>query len=78
MKTLALVVGLVLLALGVACFVPGVASNGVVFGLFPYSAPLAIAFIVTGAVGIMMGLSRKRELVEPRTEGARDLRDFGL
>ena len=76
MKTLALVVGLALLAAGVACFIPGVAVDGMLFGMFPVSTPLAIAFIVTGAVGVMIGLSRRRNLVEPRGAG-RDMRDIG-
>jgi len=77
MKTAALVIGLVLLALGISCFVPGLATDGVVFGMFPVSMPLAIAFIVTGAIGIMIGLSRRRELESPRGDGP-DMRDFGM
>ncbi len=73
MKTLALLVGLVLLALGVACFVPGLAADGVLFGMFPVSTPLAIAFVITGAVGIMIGLRRTRELTIQR--GTNDMRD---
>jgi hypothetical protein len=75
MKTAALVIGFILLALGVACFVPGLATDGVLFGLFPVTMPLAIAFIVTGAVGIMIGMRRHRDLAPPRGEG-RDMRDF--
>jgi hypothetical protein len=75
MKTAALIIGFVLLALGVACFVPGLATDGVVFGMFPVSTPLAIAFVVTGAVGIMIGLSRKRELPTVTSDGS-DLRNF--
>ena len=73
MKTIALLVGLVLLALGVACFVPGLAADGVLFGMFPVSTPLAIAFLITGAVGIMIGLRRTRELTIQR--GTNDMRD---
>jgi len=75
MKTIALVIGFALLALGVACFVPGLATDGVLFGMFPVSMPLAIAFVVTGAVGIMIGLSRKRVLHPTRSSGP-DLRDI--
>ena len=74
MKTIALLVGLVLLGLGIACFVPGLAADGVLFGMFPVSTPLALAFIVTGAVGVMIGLSRRHELVPPSPSG-HDLRD---
>ena len=75
MKTLALVIGLVLLALGVACFIPGIAVDGVLFGMFPVSTALALAFIVTGAIGVMIGLSRRRELPPVSTDG-HDLRNF--
>ena len=71
MKTAALVIGFILLAVGVACFVPGVVVDGALFG-FPVSTPLAIAFVVTGAIGIMIGLSRRREL--PPTRGPNDMR----
>ena len=76
MKTIALIIGFALLALGVACFVPGVASDGMLFGMFPVGMPLAIAFLVTGAIGLMIGLSRRRELQPTRGPGP-DLRDMG-
>ena len=75
MKTAALVIGAVLLALGVACFIPGIAVDGVLFGMFPVSTALAIAFVVTGAIGIMIGTSRRRELPPVTTDG-HDLRNF--
>ena len=75
MKTAALVIGLVLLALGIACFIPGLATDGVLFGMFPVSTGLAIAFIVTGFVGIMIGAKRDRELPSVSAEG-HDLRNF--
>ena len=74
MKTIALLVGLVLLGLGVACFVPGLAADGMMFGMFPVSTPLALAFIVTGAVGVMIGLKRHHDLAPPR--GSNDMRDL--
>ena len=77
MKTVALLLGIVLLLAGVACFVPGVSDNGMLFGKFPMSTPLALAFIITGAVGVMIGVSRRRErLASPRADGTRDLRDL--
>ena len=76
MKTVALLLGIVLLLAGVACFVPGVSENGMLFGTFPMSTPLALAFIITGAVGVMIGVSRRRELAPPRTDGTRDMRDL--
>ena len=77
MKTVALLLGIVLLLAGIACFIPGVSDNGMLFNTFRMSTPLAIAFIVTGAVGVMIGLSHRREqLAPPRTDGVRDLRDL--
>jgi hypothetical protein len=76
MKTAALVIGFILLALGIACFVPGAVTEGTLFGMFPFSVPLAIAFIITGAIGIMIGLTRRREL-PPVQRPDNDLRDMG-
>ena len=69
-------IGLVLLALGVACFLPGLAADGTLFGMFPVTTPLALAFIVTGAVGVMIGLSHRRALTPTETVGANDLRPW--
>ena len=76
MKTLATIIGFILLALGVACFIPGLADNGQLFGRFPVSTPMAIAFIVTGVVGLVIGLSHRRPLDVPRSPDGRDLRDL--
>ena len=76
MKTVALLLGIVLLLAGVACFIPGVSDNGMLFGRVPMSTPLAIAFIVTGVVGVMIGVARRRELAPPRMDGTRDMRDL--
>jgi hypothetical protein len=77
MKMVALLLGIVLLLAGVACFVPGVSDGGMLFGRIPMSTPMALAFIVTGAVGVMIGLSHRREqLTTTRDPNARDLRDL--
>ena len=76
MKTVALLLGIALLLAGVACFVPGVSENNMLFGTFPMSTPLALAFIITGAVGVMIGVTRRREIAPPRVDGSRDLRDL--
>ena len=75
MKTLVLLIGFALLALGIAALVPGLAVDGVLFGIFPVTTGIALAFIATGAVGVMIGMSRRRELPPMRAEG-NDLRDF--
>ncbi len=75
MKTLALVIGIVLLLVGIAGFVPALTPGGMLFGVMPMDMMRSILFAVTGAVGIMIGLTHRRELVAPRVEGRRDMRD---
>lgn len=74
-KTIALLIGIVLIGLGVACFVPGLAADGVLFGKFPVSTPLAIAFIVTGAVGVMIGLTRRSAVLTTAATSENDMRN---
>ena len=76
MKTVALLLGIALVLLGVACFVPGLTENGQLFHTFNVSTPLAIAFVVTGIVGVMIGISHRRQLAPPRADGTHDLRDL--
>jgi hypothetical protein len=75
MKVLALVVGIALVAIGVAGFVPQLMESGMLFGVMPMDPLRNILFIATGAIGVMIGLTRRRELDAPRGTG-RDLRDF--
>ena len=73
MKVLALLIGFILLAIGIAGFVPALTPDGVLFGVLPMDTLRAGLFIVTGAVGIMIGLSGRREL-PPTTSNGNDLR----
>jgi hypothetical protein len=73
MKILALLIGIVLLAIGIAGFVPALTPDGVLFGVLPVDTVRNALFIVTGAVGIMIGLASRREL-PPTTSGGNDLR----
>jgi uncharacterized membrane protein HdeD (DUF308 family) len=74
MKTVTLILGFVLLALGIAAFIPGLAVDGVLFGMVPVTTMLALAFIFTGAIGVMIGLSHRRGLPPMAGEG-NDLRN---
>jgi hypothetical protein len=76
MKMLALVAGIFFLLLGIAGFVPALATNGMLFGVFPIHTTHSIVYLVTGAVGVMIGVSKRRNLAPPRVEGGHDLRDF--
>ena len=77
MKLIALVAGIFFLLLGIAGFVPLLSADGHVLGVFPANTVYSLIYIVAGAVGIMMGLSRRRALAPPAATG-RDLRDFGI
>ena len=76
MKTLALVIGIVLLLVGIAGFIPQLTPDGILFGLLPMDTLRSVLFLVTGVAGIMIGATHRRALVEPRVEGRRDLREL--
>ncbi len=77
MKALALVIGVVLLAVGVAGFVPQLNPDGMLFGVMPMDQLRSILFIVTGAMGILIGVTRRRETYVARTGGdGRVMRDL--
>lgn len=73
MKVLALLIGFILLAIGVAGFVPALTPDGVLFGVLPVDTMRSALFAITGAAGIMIGLSSRREL-PPTTSNGNDLR----
>jgi uncharacterized protein DUF4383 len=76
MKTLALLIGTILLLVGIAGFVPQLTPGGMLFGVLPMDTLRSVLFVITGVVGIMIGATRRRALVEPRVEGRRDLREM--
>lgn len=69
MKAVALVLGIVLLALGVAGFIPGLNPDGLLFGVMPMNTIMSILFAITGAAGIAIGLSSRRTMVPPSSSG---------
>lgn len=73
MKIVALLIGLALLAIGIAGFVPGLVADGVLFGVLPMDTLRSALFVITGAVGIMIGLASRRDL-PPTTSTGNDLR----
>ena len=76
MKTVALVIGIVLLLAGIAGFIPQLTPGGMLFGVMPMDMLRSVLFLVTGVAGIMIGVTHRRALVEPRVEGRRDLREM--
>ncbi|MFZ3322994.1 MAG: hypothetical protein WA190_11525 [Usitatibacter sp.] len=76
MKYVALVLGLVLVGLGIASFVPEASSSGELFGMIPVSVEMGFILLGAGALGVMAGLSRTRELEPPHPAGGHDLREW--
>lgn len=76
MKALALVIGIVLLAIGVSGFVPQLNHDGLLFGVMPMDPLRSILFIVTGALGILIGVTRRRDTYSAPTGHGPDLRDW--
>ena len=75
MRTLILLLGIALLAIGVAGFVPALSPDGMLFGVMPMDTLRSALFAITGAVGIMIGLGRRRE-ISGGTPGDGDMRDW--
>ena len=66
MKALTLILGVVLLAAGVAGF----------FGVLPLDFMRSALFAITGAVGVMIGLSHRRALVPASSTSESDMRPW--
>jgi hypothetical protein len=75
MKMLALVAGIFFLLLGIAGFIPSLAANGLLFGVFPVHTTHSIIYLIAGVVGVMIGVSRRKAIVAPRAPG-HDMRDL--
>jgi len=77
MKIFALVLGAVLLALGVAGFIPDLNPDGRLFGQIPMNTAYSILFVLSGIAGIVIGLSSRRTMIPPRSSsGDGDMRPW--
>jgi hypothetical protein len=76
MKALALVIGIVLLAIGVSGFIPQLNTGGLLFGVMPMDQLRSILFIVTGVLGILIGVTRRRSPYVASGGDGHDLRDW--
>ena len=65
MKAIATLIGVVLLALGLAGFVPSLNPDGLLFGVMPMSTLMSGLFVITGIAGIAIGMSSRRGLAPP-------------
>lgn len=56
-KKLAQVLGIVLLIIGILGFIPGVTTDGALFGTFAVNTAWNIMYIVFGLIGVYVGMS---------------------
>jgi len=77
MKVVAMVVGIALLALGLAGFIPDLNPEGLLFGVMPMDAIRSVLFVLTGLAGIAIGMSSRRRIVPPGNHsGGPDMRPW--
>ena len=76
MKALTLIIGVVLLGIGIAGFVPALNAGGVLFGVLPMDFMRSALFAITGAVGVMIGLSPRRALTPVEAASDGDMRPW--
>ena len=76
MKSVAIIIGVVLLALGLAGFVPDLNPDGQLFGVMPMNMVMSVLFVITGIAGIAIGMSSRRHLSPTRTASSDDMRPW--
>jgi hypothetical protein len=76
MKAFATLLGVALLALGVAGFVPELNPDGRLFGALPMSPLMCGLFVITGIAGIAIGMSSRRHLTPPPASTGNDMRPW--
>jgi hypothetical protein len=69
MRFVALTLGIVALALGIASFVPALLVGGLLFGAVAVSVTAGLGLLAVGVLGLMAGLTRRKELVAPPPTG---------
>jgi hypothetical protein len=76
MKAIVTLLGIVLLALGVAGFIPDLNPDGRLFGVMPMTPLLCGLFVLTGIAGIAIGMSSRRHLTPPPSSTRNDMRPW--
>lgn len=56
LKTFAIIFGIIFLLLGILGFIPGITQDGMLFGSFMVNGYLNALHIITGIIGLWMGL----------------------
>ena len=76
MKSVAIIIGVVLLALGLAGFVPDLNPDGQLFGVMPMNMVMSVLFVITGIAGIAIGMSSRRTLAPRAGASSDDMRPW--
>jgi len=76
MKTVAMLLGVVFLALGLAGFVPDLNPDGRLFSMIPMNTVTCVLFIITGLAGIALGMSNRRTIVPRDSSNGSDMRPW--
>ena len=76
MKTVALLLGVVFLALGLAGFIPDLNPDGRLFSVIPMNTVLSVLFVITGLAGLAIGISSRRTLVPRSSANDSDMRPW--
>ena len=76
MKAVSILIGVVLLALGLAGFIPDLNPNGQLFGVLPMNIVMSVLFVITGLAGIAIGISSRRTLTPTANRSDDDMRPW--
>jgi len=76
MKTISILIGVVLLALGLAGFIPDLNPDGQLFGVLPMNTVMSVLFVITGLAGIAIGISSRRTLTPAANTSDNDMRPW--
>ena len=76
MKTVAMLLGVVFLALGLAGFIPDLNPDGRLFSVIPMNTVMSVLFVVTGLAGLAIGMANRRTIVPPKSSGGSDMRPW--
>jgi hypothetical protein len=76
MKAVSIVIGVVLLALGLAGFIPDLNPDGQLFGVLPMNTVMSVLFVITGLAGIAIGMSSRRTLTPTSSTSSDDMRNW--
>lgn len=76
MKTVAMLLGVVFLALGLAGFIPDLNTDGRLFNAIPMNTVTCVLFVITGLAGLAIGMASRRDIVPPSSSGGPDMRPW--